>query len=212
MIELKKIEDFNPPPEWMEIHTIEAHTGGEPLRVILSGYPSIDASSILKMRKELLLKHDYLRRVLMWEPRGHSDMYGALLVKPELPTSDIGVIFMHNNGYSTGCGHAIIALTKIFIETKAVPITTPLTKIEIETPSGNVTSFAKIDDGNSAEIYFENVPSFVQELDATIDLHGFGKIKYDLAFGGAFYAIIYSKEVGIELKQEYLDKINQLGK
>ena len=162
MIELKKIEDFNPPSEWMEIHTIEAHTGGEPLRVILSGYPSIDASSILKMRKELLLKHDYLRRVLMWEPRGHSDMYGALLVKPELPTSDIGVIFMHNNGYSTGCGHAIIALTKIFIETKAVPITTPLTKIEIETPSGNVTSFAKIDDGNSAEIYFENVPSFVQ--------------------------------------------------
>ena len=212
MIELKKIEDFNPPPEWMEIHTIEAHTGGEPLRVILSGYPSIDASSILKMRKELLLKHDYLRRVLMWEPRGHSDMYGALLVKPELPTSDIGVIFMHNNGYSTGCGHAIIALTKIFIETKAVPIATPLTKIEIETPSGNVTSFAKIDDGNSAEIYFENVPSFVQELDATIDLHGFGKIKYDLAFGGAFYAIINSKEVGIELKQEYLDKITQLGK
>ena len=94
----------------MEIHTIEAHTGGEPLRVILSGYPSLDASSILKMRKELLLEHDYLRRVLMWEPRGHSDMYGALLVKPELPTSDIGVIFMHNNGYSTGCGHAIICL------------------------------------------------------------------------------------------------------
>ena len=77
MIELKKIEDFNPPPEWMEIHTIEAHTGGEPLRVILSGYPSIDASAILKLRKELLLKHDYLRRVLMWEPRGHSDMYGV---------------------------------------------------------------------------------------------------------------------------------------
>ena len=212
MIELKKIEDFNPPSEWMEIHTIEAHTGGEPLRVILSGYPNLDASSILKMRKELILKHDYLRRVLMWEPRGHSDMYGALLVKPELPASDVGVIFMHNNGYSTGCGHAIIALTKIFIETKAVPITTPLTKIEIETPSGNVTSFARIDNGNSAEIYFENVPSFVLELDATVDLQGFGKIKYDLAFGGAFYAIINSKEVGIDLKQEYLDKITQLGK
>ena len=93
-----------------------------------------------------------------------------------------------------------------------MPIATPLTKIEIETPSGNVTSFAKIDDGNSAEIYFENVHSFVQELYATIDLHGFGKIKYDLAFGGAFYAIINSKKVGLELKQEHLDKITQLGK
>ena len=77
MIEIKKIEDFNPPSDWMEIQTIEAHTGGEPLRVILSGYPNLSGSSILTMRKELLLEHDYLRKVLMWEPRGHSDMYGA---------------------------------------------------------------------------------------------------------------------------------------
>ena len=212
MIELNTLEDFNPPSDWMEIQTIEAHTGGEPLRVILSGYPSLGGSSILTKRKELLLNHDYLRKVLMWEPRGHSDMYGALLVKPELPTSDIGVIFMHNNGYSTGCGHAIIALTKIFIETNAVPIITPLTKIEIEAPSGKITSFARIDDGNSVEIYFENVPSFIQELDATVNLQGIGKIKYDLAFGGAFYAIVDSKELGLELRQGYLDKITQLGK
>lgn len=212
MIELSTLENFNPPSDWIEIRTIEAHTGGEPLRVILSGFPVLGGASILSKRKELSLNHDYLRKVLMWEPRGHSDMYGALLVDPEFSTSDIGVIFMHNNGYSTGCGHAIIALTKIFIETKTVPLVKPTTKILIETPSGIVTAFARVSDTNSVEVYFENVPSFVQELDAIIEVPGIGKIKYDLAYGGAFYAIVSIKDLGIELKHKYLDEITSLGK
>ena len=212
MIELSILEGFSPPSDWIEIQTVEAHTGGEPLRVILSGFPALSGSSILSKRKELLLNHDHLRKAVMWEPRGHSDMYGALLVEPELSNSDIGVIFMHNNGYSTGCGHAIIALTKIFIETKAVPLIKPITKIIIETPSGVITAFARSDDSDLIDIYFENVPSFVQELDATIEVHGLGKIKYDLAYGGAFYAIVNSKDLGLKLKQGYLDEITKLGK
>ena len=212
MIELKTIKNFNPPPDWLEIQTIEAHTAGEPLRVILSGFPSLKGTSILSKRKELFLNHDSLRRSLMWEPRGHMDMYGALLVEPKMPTSDIGVIFMHNNGYSTGCGHAIIALTKIFVQSGAVAITKPITKIIIEAPSGIITAFAKFDDNNVIEVYFENVPSFVQDLDATVNVPNYGKIKYDLAYGGAFYAIINSKELGLELKYEFLDDIILLGK
>ena len=212
MIELKTIKNFNPPPDWLEIQTIEAHTAGEPLRVILSGFPSLKGTSILSKRKELFLNHDSLRRSLMWEPRGHMDMYGALLVEPKMPTSDIGVIFMHNNGYSNGCGHAIIALTKIFVQSGAVAITKPITKIIIEAPSGIITAFAKFDDNNVIEVYFENVPSFVQDLDATVNVPNYGKIKYDLAYGGAFYAIINSKELGLELKYEFLDDIILLGK
>ena len=212
MIELNKLKDFNPSPDWLEIQTIEAHTGGEPLRVILSGFPLLKGTSILSKRKELLLNHDTLRTSLMWEPRGHMDMYGALLVEPELPTSDVGVIFMHNNGYSTGCGHAIIALTKIFIETKAALITKPITKFKIEAPSGLITACARFNDSKMTEIYFDNVPSFVQELDATVEVPGYGKIKYDLAYGGAFYAIVNSKDLGIDLKYEFLDDIILLGK
>jgi trans-L-3-hydroxyproline dehydratase len=212
LIALKTIKNFNPPPDWLEIQTIEAHTAGEPLRVILSGFPSLKGTSILSKRKELFLNHDSLRRSLMWEPRGHMDMYGALLVEPKMPTSDIGVIFMHNNGYSTGCGHAIIALTKIFVQSGAVAITKPITKIIIEAPSGIITAFAKFDDNKVIEVYFENVPSFVQDLDATVKVPNYGKIKYDLAYGGAFYAIINSKELGLELKYEFLDDIILLGK
>ena len=212
MIELSKLQEFNPPAGWIQIQTIDAHTGGEPLRVILSGFPELKSPSILSKRKELLLNHDYLRRVLMWEPRGHMDMYGALLVEPELPSSDIGVIFMHNNGYSTGCGHAIIALVKLFIEAEVVPLSEPITQISIETPSGLITAFANIKNRSDIKIYFENVPSFVQALDAKIDVPSIGKVGYDLAYGGAFYAIVNAKDLGLKLNYEYLDEIISYGR
>ena len=144
MIELNKLKDFTPPSNWIKIQTIEAHTGGEPLRVILSGYPNLKGDSILSKRDEIAQNYDFLRTALMCEPRGHKDMYGALIVEPDKPSSDVGVIFMHNYGYSTGCGHAIIALTKIFIDYNVIPIKDPITEVVMDVPSGTINAFAKI--------------------------------------------------------------------
>ena len=212
MIDLKKLSSLSPKSDWIKLNTIEAHTGGEPLRVILSGYPTLKGRTILEKREEINNKFDHLRTSLMWEPRGHIDMYGALLVEPEKTTSDIGVIFMHNSGYSTGCGHAVIALTKIIVESGAVEIKDPVTEIVMDVPSGQIKSFAKISNKKVDSVYFENVPSFVQELGAIIDIPSLGKVEYDLAFGGAFYAIVDIKQLNVNLEIAQLNQIISMGK
>ena len=100
----------------IKISTIEAHTAGEPLRVITSGYPDIPGATILQRRAFAKQHLDHLRRMLMLEPRGHADMYGALLMPPATPDGDVGVLFLHNEGYSTMCGHGIIAMVKAGLE------------------------------------------------------------------------------------------------
>ena len=144
MISLNKINQFSVPDDWITIKTIEAHTGGEPLRIIIDGYPILKGKTILEKRNDALLNHDHIRKAIIWEPRGHSNMYGAILVEPDSPEADLGVIFMHNEGYSTGCGHAVIALTKVLIEMNLVQIIEPETKVKMDVPSGYIKSFAKI--------------------------------------------------------------------
>ena len=98
------------------ITTTEMHTGGEPLRIIESGYPDIPGKTILDKRRYVREHLDYMRKMLMFEPRGHFDMYGALMVTPDLTEADLAVLFLHNEGYSTMCGHAVIALGRYAIE------------------------------------------------------------------------------------------------
>ena len=172
MISLNNINQFSVPDDWITIKTIEAHTGGEPLRIIIDGYPELMGKTILEKRNDALLNYDHIRKAIIWEPRGHSNMYGAVLVEPDSPEADLGVIFMHNEGYSTGCGHAVIALTKVLIEMDLIQMTEPETKVKMDVPSGYIESFAKIDNGNIKSIRFQNVPSFVHSLDATIDIPG----------------------------------------
>ena len=117
MIDIKKLNNWQAPEDWLEIQTIDAHTGGEPLRIIISGFPKLRGATLLEKRASAKKDFDQIRKALMWEPRGHADMYGALIVYPDTPGADFGVIFIHNEGYSTGCGHAVIALTKVFVET-----------------------------------------------------------------------------------------------
>jgi trans-L-3-hydroxyproline dehydratase len=107
---------FDPPADWTRIETIDAHTAGEPLRVVTAGWPDIPGDTILAKRKFARENHDDLRRALMWEPRGHADMYGCILTEPVTPDGDVGVLFLHNEGYSTMCGHGIIGLVKVGIE------------------------------------------------------------------------------------------------
>ena len=211
MINVSKVLSWEPPDNWLEIKTIDAHTGGEPLRIIIDGYPELSGNTILEKRKDAKDRFDYIRKALMLEPRGHADMYGAIITEPEKDDSDFGVIFMHNDGYSTGCGHAVLAITKTFVETGLIEKTEPETMIKMDVPSGQITAFAQVDNGNVHGARFINVPSFVEYLDAEIELPFYGKIKYDLAFGGAYYAIIDVDNINIDVQPENITEIIKMG-
>jgi len=193
------LDNWQRPSDWIKISTLDTHTAGEPLRIILSGYPELSGSSILEKRRDAKENYDHLRTALMFEPRGHADMYGAIITRHVTPEANFGVLFLHNEGYSTMCGHAIIALTKVFVETGSVPINSPVTTIKIDAPAGLITSHAKIENGKVSSVYFHNVPSFVLMMDQKVNVPGLGDVKFDVAYGGAFYAFVDADELGIEM-------------
>ena len=186
---LEKVKSWQAPEDWHKITTIDTHTAGEPLRIILSGYPNLKGESVLEKRKNAKEDYDFLRTALMWEPRGHSDMYGCIIIPPEREKSDFGVLFTHNEGYSSMCGHGIIAVTTALIETGAIPPEKE-GKLKIDTPAGLIEAKAHCKNKRVESVSFLNVPSFVVDLDCTIEVPPYGKITYDLAFGGAFYAYV----------------------
>jgi len=189
--------DWHPPAHWPRITTIDAHTEGEPLRVITGGFPELPGETMLARRRYAKENLDHWRTALMWEPRGHADMYGAIMTPPASPEADFGVLFIHNEGYSTMCGHGIIGLATVALETGMLPATPPETVIRIDTPAGLVTAYARVSDGRVTSVYFHNVPSFVLALDEAVKVPGLGRVRYDLAFGGAFYAYVQAAEVGL---------------
>ena len=192
--------DWNPPAHWRRITTIDAHTAGEPFRVIVDGFPELEGETILARRRYARDNFDQLRTALMWEPRGHADMYGGIVTPPVSLRSDLGVLFIHNEGFSTMCGHGIIALATVALETGMVaaqPRGEP--QLAIDTPAGRVEARARMDGERVESITFRNVPSFVVALDETVRVPGLGEVRYDLAFGGAFYAYVDARSVGLSL-------------
>ncbi|MCR9247400.1 MAG: proline racemase family protein [bacterium] len=182
-----------------KITTIEAHTAGEPLRVVTAGYPEIPGTTILARRTHAREHLDHLRRMLMLEPRGHADMYGAILTPPATTDGDVGVLFLHNEGYSTMCGHGIIAVVKVGLDHglfEADP-----DSIRIDTPAGRVVARADVRDGEVRDVSFRNVPAFVyRELTVAVDR--FGDVPCTIAYGGAFYAYVDAPPLGLRLDPE----------
>ena len=193
------------------ITTIDVHVAGEPLRVVISGFPEPEGSTILQKRRYCQEHLDHLRKALMLEPRGHQDMYGCLLVTPNLSEADIGVLFFHNEGYSTMCGHGIIGLVTVLLEQKMFPSHEPETVIRLETPSGLVTAKASVINGKVQSVAFQNVPSFVVDLDQVVEVPGIGPVHYDLAFGGAFYGFCRAGALGLELIPKNAQKLTEVG-
>jgi len=182
--------DFTPNKDWLQIKTIDMHTGGEPLRVIVDGFPELKGNSVLEYRRYCKEKFDHLRRALMFEPRGHADMYGCILVPPNDEDGDFGILFLHNEGYSTMCGHAIIAISTLAIEMNWIDVQEGENTLKIDAPCGRITSFAHVKNGQVIGVRFHCVPSFVVGLDRTVNVEGLGNVTYDLAYGGAFYAYV----------------------
>lgn len=205
------MKNWNPPDHWLKITTIDAHTAGEPFRVITGGLPELPGDTILARRRYLKDNLDHLRTALMWEPRGHADMYGCVITPPVSAEADFGILFLHNEGYSTMCGHGIIGIVKVALETGLVPQTAPETTIRIDSPAGLVTAHARIAEEKIQSIYFENVPSFVLALDEVIDVPGVGQVQYDIAFGGAFYAYVQAASIGLTCTPQEFPALVQKG-
>ena len=208
---MERMLDWRPPEDWLRITSIDAHTAGEPFRVIASGFPELQGDTILARRRYAREHLDHLRTALMWEPRGHADMYGCIVTPPVTPEADIGILFMHNEGYSTMCGHGIIGITKVALETGMLPMTKPETTIRIDAPAGLITAYARVEHGRVTEVRFHNVPSFVLALDQCVEVPGLGTVRYDLAFGGAFYAFVQAEDAGVRCIAEDFRKLIDKG-
>ena len=209
--------EWEPPEDWHRIETLDAHTGGEPFRIVTDGYPTIEGETLLEKRRYVQEHLDDYRRALMWEPRGHADMYGALLVEPDDPAADVGVLFTHNDGYSTMCGHGIIALGTVLPE--AGYETRSSEKLVIQTPAGLVTARPKWAPSRSDEraarverVAFENVPSFVVARNETVDVPDLGAVTVDVAFGGAFYAVCEASQFDLALDATDFRRQIELGR
>ena len=203
---MKPLTDWRPPEHWTRISTIDMHTGGEPLRVIIDGLPSIEGRTVLEKRRYFREHYDHLRTGLMWEPRGHADMYGAVLTSSA--DADFDVFFLHNEGYSTMCGHAIIALTKLVVETQLVD----KHEITFNVPAGKIRARARLSNSKVSEASFRNVPSFLYLRDQRVDVSGIGSVQFDIAYGGAFYAFVDAQSAGLQLTPEHFDRIIDYGR
>jgi trans-L-3-hydroxyproline dehydratase len=186
------------------------HTGGEPLRVITGGLPPIDGRTVLEKRSFFREHYDHFRTGLMWEPRGHADMYGAV-VMPSLD-ADLDVFFLHNEGYSTMCGHAIIALTTLAYRTGLVDVSAGHARLRINVPAGRIEAAVAAEDGQLPDTSFRNVPSFLYLRDATVDVAGIGRVRFDVAYGGAFYAFVEAEPLGLELSATQYDRLIDYGR
>lgn len=203
---------WTPPPGWGRVSVVDAHTAGEPLRVILDGFPELARGSIPAARREARALHDGLRRALMWEPRGHADMYGAVVVPPTSPGADFGVLFTHNEGFSTMCGHGVIGVVTVALELGLVEAGGPEPLLRIDTPAGLVEARARMEAGRVRSVAFTNVPSFAAALDRVVDVPGIGAVRYDVAYGGAFYAFVEAEAFGLSLLPEEHRRIIELGR
>ena len=216
------------------IQTIDAHAAGEPLRLVIDGLPAPEGRTMLEKRAWAMKRLDHLRRALILEPRGHTDMYGALLTEPVSRDAHAGVLFMHNEGWSTMCGHGIIAVTTIAIERGLIWRASPepaggggskaaipgdgtkptSAEIRYDTPAGPVQARAQLahhgDDVRVESVAFRNVASFVYEPSLMVPI-GNRKIPVDIAFGGAFYAIVDSEAAGVPIDAAHLPELRKLG-
>lgn len=189
---------------------VDLHAAGEPLRLITNGYPPIPGTTILDKRAYCAEHLDHYRRMLMFEPWGHEGMYGCLLVPAERPDSLYGLIFMHNEGYSTMCGHATIAVTQWLVESGRVdtPAGAEDVAVRLDVPSGQVQAHARLADGKVESVWFENVPAFAVELDRPVMVDG-RRVRLDVGFGGAYYAVVESPQLGLRVEPENIDALRQ---
>jgi proline racemase len=193
------------------LNAVDSHTEGMPTRVITGGVGVIPGATMAQRRLHFVEHLDHLRRFLVNEPRGHSAMSGAILQPPTRPDADWGVLYIEVSGCLPMCGHGTIGVATVLVETGMVTVTEPETVVRLDTPAGLVEARVAVRDGRAESVTIENVPSFALRLDATVDVPGLGSVRYDLAYGGNFYAILPLADLGIPFDRAAKDRILAAG-
>ena len=182
-----------------------------PTRVVIDGFGEIPGASMFEKRAHFMANSDGFRQWLMYEPRGHSAMSGAILQKSTRADADWGVVYIEVSGCLPMCGHGTIGVATVLVEKGLVKVTEPVTTIRLDTPAGLVVVDVAVRNGRALNVTLTNVPSFLYARDQEVEVAGFGKLQYDIAYGGNFYAIVPIDRVGIEFRRENGNKFLDLG-
>lgn len=196
--------------EISSLKTVDTHTMGEPTRIIIEGLPFIPGNNMMD-KKNYLVKHfDYIRTMAMHEPRGHKDMFGAVLMKPTKKEADIGVIFMDSGGYLNMCGHGSIGVSTILVNEGYVKVEEPVTTITLDTPAGLVKAKVEVENKKAIGVSIENVPAFLYKENIKVNLPKLGEIPVDISFGGSFFALVDSKDLNLKVSLKNIEKLTEL--
>ncbi|WP_370949458.1 proline racemase family protein [Amycolatopsis sp. cg5] len=193
------------------ITAVDSHTEGMPTRVVTGGVGVIPGATMAERRRHFMSSMDDLRQFLMNEPRGHSAMSGAILQPPCHPDADWGVVYIEVSGCLPMCGHGTIGVATVLVETGMVEVTEPKTIVRLDTPAGLVHAEVDVRDGRASRVTLRNVASFLADRDAAVDVPGLGEVRYDLAYGGNFYAILDLSQVDIPFERSEKDRILAAG-
>ena len=191
------------------IDTVDAHTAGEPIRVATGGIPRVEGRTMLEKMAFFAAHYDGIRCMLLKEPRGHKDMFGAVLVPPVTEDADLGILFMHNEGMSTMCGHGIIGTVKAAAETGLLPLHDGMNTVKIDAPAGRITADAAVKDGRVTEVGFTNVPAFVFKKEINIPTAGTGCVKAAVVYGGAFYIMVDEAQLALTVLPENTEELKE---
>ena len=192
------------------LHAVDSHTEGMPTRVVVGGVGVVPGATMAERRVHLMEHMDDLRTLLMYEPRGHAAMSGAILQPPSRPDADWGVLYIEVTGCLPMCGHGTIGVATVLVETGMVEVTEPVTTIRLDVPAGLVVAEVAVEDGEARSVTIRNVPSFAYGLDLVVEVPGIGRVTYDMAFGGNFYAIVESEALGVEFSRDNADAIKDV--
>jgi proline racemase len=192
------------------VQTIETHTFGEPTRIINGGLLKLKGNTVAEQRDYMREHYDWLRTSIIQEPRGHRDMFGAVLLPPNSEDVDFGVIYMDNTNYLNMCGHATIGVSTAIVEMGLVEVIEPVTKLVLETPAGLVYPRVKTENNRVVSVTFENVPGFLEHQDVEIEVEGIGKITIDVSFGGNYFAWVDADEIGEKIHRSNGARLKEL--
>ncbi|MFG1946650.1 proline racemase family protein [Nonomuraea sp. NPDC048826] len=192
-------------------HAVDSHTEGMPTRVITGGVGTVPGATMAERRIHFRDHLDHIRKLLMNEPRGHAAMSGAILQPPTRPDADWGVLFIEVSGLLPMCGHGTIGVATVLVETGMVEVTEPVTTVRLEVPAGLVVVDVAVEDGMAMSVTLRNVPSYADRLDAAVTVPGYGEIRYDLAYGGNFYAVVDLDAYGLPFDRKAGNEILAAG-
>jgi len=182
------------------IQAVDTHTMGEPTRIVTGGIPKIPGDTMAARRDHLARHADQLRTAIMFEPRGHNDMFGAIITEPCRKEADFGIIFMDGGGYLNMCGHGTIGAMTAAVETGMVEAVEPVTRVVLDTPAGLIRGEVRVVQGRVREVAFTNVPAFMYRAGVAIELPGLGELQVDLAFGGNFFILVPAQALGLAVE------------